>query len=100
MELTCFPCSKKDGSTRFYVDYRRLHSIIRKNSYPIPWVDDAPNALSCARSFSTLDLRSGYHQVEVDPNHAHIQLLCHPLACMSSTFYLLGCVTRHRPSSG
>ncbi len=57
---------KKNDSTRFCVNYRRLNSITRKDSYPIPRIDDALDALSGARYFSTLDLRGGYHQVEVD----------------------------------
>ena len=40
---------KKDGSARFCVDYRRLNSVTRKDSYPIPRVDDALDALSGAK---------------------------------------------------
>ena len=57
---------KKDESTRFCVNYRRLNSVTRKDSYPIPRVDDALDALAGAKYFSTLDLHSGYHQVEMD----------------------------------
>ena len=57
---------KKDGTTHFCVDYRRLNSVTVKNSYPLPRIDDSINALSGSSWFSTLDLASGYWQVEVD----------------------------------
>jgi len=48
------------------VDYCRLNSVTVKDSYPLPRIDDSINALSGSSWFSTLDLASGYWQVEVD----------------------------------
>ncbi|GBL75298.1 hypothetical protein AVEN_194519-1 [Araneus ventricosus] len=58
---------KKDGSTRFCVDYRKLDEITKKDSYPLPRRDDTLDALNGSRWFMTLDLKSGYWQVEIRP---------------------------------
>ena len=58
---------KKDGSTRFCVDYRRLNTVTRKDVYPLPRIDDILDTLGRAKYFTTLDLSAGYWQVELDP---------------------------------
>uniref|UniRef100_A0A3B3XY23 Gypsy retrotransposon integrase-like protein 1 n=1 Tax=Poecilia mexicana TaxID=48701 RepID=A0A3B3XY23_9TELE len=55
---------KKDGSIRM-CDYRQLNSKTRKDSFPLPRIEESLDALSGARWFSTLDLASGYNQVPV-----------------------------------
>jgi len=62
--------TKKDGSLRFCVDYRKLNSVMRRDAYPLPRMDSCLDALSGARYFNAFDLRSGYHQVPMDMRDA------------------------------
>ena len=55
--------TKKDGSIRLCVDYRRVNDLTMKDSYPLPRIDDSTDTLRGLKWFSTLDLASGYWQV-------------------------------------
>ena len=57
---------KKDGTERFCVDYRQLNKVTKRDSHPIPHIQDTLDCLHSTLYFSCLDLRSGYWQVEVD----------------------------------
>ena len=57
--------TKKDGSARVCVDYRKLNTVTRKDAYPLPWISDCLDALGQMRYFSSFDLRAGYWQMEL-----------------------------------
>lgn len=57
---------KKDGSWRYCVDYRALNQVTEKDPYPIPNLMEIIFQLRNAKIFSTIDLRSGYWQVELN----------------------------------
>ncbi|KZS18244.1 Uncharacterized protein APZ42_015662 [Daphnia magna] len=57
---------KKTGDERLCIDYRKLNAIMKKDSFPLPRIDDVLDLLQGQKCFSTLDLASGYWQIEMD----------------------------------
>jgi hypothetical protein len=55
--------SKKDGSVRFCVDYRKLNGVTIRDAYPLTRIDDALAAFNGSEYFSTFDCCSGYWQI-------------------------------------
>jgi hypothetical protein len=60
--------SKKNGKKRFCVDYRKVNAITRKDAYPLPRIDEMMDSLGSAHWFSSMDLISGYWQIEMEEN--------------------------------
>ena len=56
---------KKDGSVRWCIDYRKLNDVTAKDAYPLPRIDTCLDCLGSAKFFSTVDMQSGYWQLQV-----------------------------------
>ena len=70
---------KKDGTKRVCVDYRKgVNKVLKNSSYPLPDISDILSSLHQAKFFSCVDLKSGYHQVEVAPeDREKTAFVCH-----------------------
>ena len=58
---------KKDGRLRLCLDFRKLNSRTIRDAYQLPRIEETLDNLSGSTWFSSLDLQSGYWQVEMDP---------------------------------
>ena len=57
---------KKDSSLRFCIDLRKLNNWTIKDAYSLPHIDKTPDSLQGSQWFSSLNLKLGYWQVEMD----------------------------------
>ena len=56
---------KKDGGLRFCIDFQRLNARTKKDSYPLPHMQETMESMVGARFSSTMDLKSGFWQVKM-----------------------------------
>ena len=62
---------KRDGFIRWCIDYRALNQVTVKDASPMPRIEECLDTITNTRYMSTLDLASGYWQLEVDPKDRH-----------------------------
>ena len=62
---------KKDGETRFCVDYRKLNAVTESSLFPLPSIPGIFDLVSGSTVYSTLDLKAGYHQMRVAEQDIH-----------------------------
>ena len=57
---------KNDGSLCFCIDFCHLNAHTKKDSYPLPRIQEALKSLVSAGHFSCLDLKSAFWQIKID----------------------------------
>ena len=64
--------SKPDGTWQMCIDYRELNDRTRKNTYPIPRVQECLDRIGKAKRMTKIDLTSGFWQIGMDPNSVEL----------------------------
>ena len=57
---------KKDGGLWFCINFHHLNACTKKDSYPLPRIQEALECLVGAGHFSCLDLKLGFWQIKMD----------------------------------
>lgn len=68
----CILVPKPDGSSRFCIDYRKVNRVVKKDSYPLPRIDDCIEAVGQAKYISKVDLLKGFWQIGLTPRAQQI----------------------------
>ena len=58
---------KKDGTLCFCVDFRHLNAQMKKDSYPLPHIQEALESMAGSAHFSSVDFKSGFWQIKMAP---------------------------------
>ena len=68
------------------IDYSQtINRFTQLDAYPLPNINDMVQKIAQYSVFSTIDLRSAYHQIPLKRKISLIQLLKHQAGCTSST---------------
>ena len=62
---------KKTGEIRLCVDFRKLNAISIRDSFPLPRIEEALQAVQAAIWFSSFDLAQGYLQMAMEEEDIH-----------------------------
>ena len=57
--------AKKERGLRFYVDYRSLNNITRKNCYPLPLIKKTLSGILKVRYFIKLDITAVFYKIRI-----------------------------------
>ena len=84
---------KPDGDIRVCIDMRQANKAIIREKYPIPTLEEICQDMHGSVFFSKLDLKMGYHQLELDENSRNITTFVTPGGLMRWKVLIMGVST-------
>lgn len=89
---------KADGTLRFCLDSRKLNEVSKHDAYPLPYINQILDQLGNAKFLSSLDLKSAFWQIPLDPESKektaftiptrglfHFKVMCYGLTSAPAT---------------
>ncbi|KAL6470492.1 hypothetical protein MHYP_G00216110 [Metynnis hypsauchen] len=73
------PVMKKNGKIRICVDLKKLNENVKREKFILPTLDDIMPKLAKSTVFSSLDAESGFWQIPLEENSAHLTTFITPL---------------------
>ena len=58
---------KKDGTLHFCIDFRHLNVQMKKDSYPLPRIQEVLESMAGSAHFLSMDFKSGFWQIKMAP---------------------------------
>ncbi|KAG1926323.1 thy-1 membrane glycoprotein [Pimephales promelas] len=86
----CLLVGKPDGTQRFCTDYRRVNTLTKPDSYPLPRMEDCVDQVGSANYVSKFDLLKGYWQVPLTARAQEISSFITPFGLYSYTVMSFG----------
>ena len=74
----CILVPKPDGSYRLCTDYRKVNTVTKTDTYPIPRIDDCIDKIGNAKYVSKFDLLKGFWQVPLTERAKEISAFVTP----------------------
>ena len=90
MASPLFFVGKKDGNARPCQDYRQLNEGTIKDAFPLPNIQDLLRDLQGAKLFTKLDIRWGYNNIQIKPEHRWKAAFSTPFGLYEPTVMFFG----------
>ncbi len=74
----CILVKKANGTYRFCTDYRKLNSVTKSDSFPLPRMEDWVDKVGSAKYVTKLDLLKGYWQIPLTERACEVSAFITP----------------------
>ena len=81
---------KKPGEYRLVEDFRDVNNATEDDGHPLPRIDMVLQRQGKYQIWSTLDLKDGYHQMPLKPEHRYITCMSTPRGTMQWRVLVMG----------